>query len=313
MHEIVSLQFGQQSNYVGQHFWNTQESYFTYGGEEESPVDHDVNFRQGRAPDGSDTYTPRAVIYDLKGAFGTLRKTNALYEVGEDQEWDRSLWGGKRTVHRSDPIPPSEYQQHLDAGTEPPPLTTSTVRFWSDYARLYYHPKSLIQLHEHSVHDRIAPFEKWDVGEELFNTLDKEHDLLDRDLRPFVEECDHMQGFQVVASVDGAWGGFATRYTERIRDEYGKKGIWVWGTEEGGTRSKVRTIDWFSFLCIRDYMRRALDVYFGKWHNQADVTSGQASGLGVYSHGQCHCAESIISIVRREFAMAHVCPAGCGS
>jgi len=24
MHEIVTLQFGQQSNYIGTHYWNTQ-------------------------------------------------------------------------------------------------------------------------------------------------------------------------------------------------------------------------------------------------------------------------------------------------
>lgn len=27
---------------------------------------------------------PRTVIYDLKGAFGTLRKINALYDVNDD-------------------------------------------------------------------------------------------------------------------------------------------------------------------------------------------------------------------------------------
>jgi hypothetical protein len=35
MHEIVTLQFGEQSNYLGTHFWNTQVSalpspFFTY-------------------------------------------------------------------------------------------------------------------------------------------------------------------------------------------------------------------------------------------------------------------------------------------
>jgi hypothetical protein len=76
------------------------------------------------------------------------------------------------------------------------------------------------------------PFESWNVGDELFNSLDKEHDLLDRDLRPFAEESDHMQGIQVIASVDNAWGGFAARYMDRIRDEYGKTAVYVWGLED---------------------------------------------------------------------------------
>lgn len=69
-----------------------QESYFTYQEGEESPVDHDVHFRPGVGADGSETYTPRTVIYDLKGAFGTLRQSNALYELSEDFDPGQGLW-----------------------------------------------------------------------------------------------------------------------------------------------------------------------------------------------------------------------------
>jgi hypothetical protein len=77
------------------------------------------------------------------------------------------------------------------------------------------------------------PFEKWSVGEDLFNSLDKEHDILDRDLRPFVEEADQMQAIQLMTSVDDAWGGFASRYMDRLKDEYGKTAIWILGLEDG--------------------------------------------------------------------------------
>lgn len=92
MHEIATIQIGQQANYVGTHFWNAQESYFTYSGEEESPVDHDVHFRAGIGADGSDTYLPRAVIYDFKSSFGTLRKMNELYEVLNDDQGRNNIW-----------------------------------------------------------------------------------------------------------------------------------------------------------------------------------------------------------------------------
>ena len=36
------------SNYIGTHFWNAQESYFTYGDDAEEPiVNHDISFREG--------------------------------------------------------------------------------------------------------------------------------------------------------------------------------------------------------------------------------------------------------------------------
>lgn len=90
-----------------------------------------------------------------------------------------------------------------------------------------------MQLNDYDLNSSLMPFEKFNTGEELFDTLDKEHDLLDRDLRPFAEECDYMQGIQIMASLDDAWGGFATRYLDRIRDEFGKTTVWVWGLEEG--------------------------------------------------------------------------------
>ncbi|KAI1801619.1 tubulin nucleotide-binding domain-like protein [Daldinia bambusicola] len=234
MREIVTLQLGQQSNYLANHFWNAQESYFTYGADEESPIDHDVHFRPGIGSDGSETFMPRTVIYDLKGGFGTLRKINALYDIDDDAT-SSSLWSGQAIVQRQQPIEASSYQQSLDAGQAPPELTTSTVRYWSDFNRVFFHPKSIIQLSEYELNSTVMPFEKWHMGEELFGSLDKEHDLLDRDLRPFVEEADQMQGLQVMTGLDDAWAGFAAKYLERLRDEYGKTPIWVFGAQEPNT------------------------------------------------------------------------------
>ncbi|KAI1465014.1 tubulin nucleotide-binding domain-like protein [Daldinia caldariorum] len=234
MREIVTLQLGQQSNYLATHFWNVQESYFTYGADEESPIDHDVHFRPGIGSDGSETFMPRTVIYDLKGGFGTLRKINALYDIDDDAT-SSSLWSGQTIVQRQQPIEASSYQQSLDAGQAPPKLTTSTVRYWSDFNRVFFHPKSIIQLSEYELNSTVMPFEKWHMGEELFGSLDKEHDLLDRDLRPFIEEADQMQGLQIMTGLDDAWAGFAAKYLERLRDEYGKTPIWVFGAQEPNT------------------------------------------------------------------------------
>jgi Tubulin domain len=90
-----------------------------------------------------------------------------------------------------------------------------------------------VQLNQYELNSQIMPFEKWTVGEDLFADLDKEFDILDRDVRPFAEECDQMQGLQLIAGTDDAWGGFTARYLDSLRDEYGKTSIWVWGIEDG--------------------------------------------------------------------------------
>ncbi|KAJ5458633.1 hypothetical protein N7475_010021 [Penicillium sp. IBT 31633x] len=233
MHEIVTLQLGQRANYLATHFWNLQESYFTYNDAEQSPIDHDVHFRPGVGADGSETYTPRTVIYDLKGGFGTLRRYNALYELSEDSTAGQGLWDGKEIIQKQTPIRQSDYQKSLDLGTPAPRLTSESVRYWSDYNRVYYNPKSIVQLNDYELNSQTMPFEDWNVGEELFKELDKEHDLLDRDLRPLLEECDHLRALQLFSGSDDAWGGFSAQYVERLRDEFGKKSIWVWAIEDG--------------------------------------------------------------------------------
>lgn len=167
----------------------------------------------------------------MKGGFGSLKKINALYEI-EEPVVPQGLWNGPTIVQRQAAIQQNEYQTSLEAGLEAPQLTTSSVRYWSDFNRVYYHPKSIVQLNEYELSSTLMPFETWDVGEDLFGSLDKEHDLLDRDLRPFVEEADQLQGIQMLTGIDDAWGGFAARYIDRIRDEYGKTALCVLGSED---------------------------------------------------------------------------------
>jgi hypothetical protein len=104
---------------------------------------------------------------------------------------------------------------------------------------VYYHPKSIVQLSEFDVNDKLMPFESWDVGMELFEKLEREVDLVDRDLRPFVEECDGIQGLQIFTGVDDAWGGWTSGWLERLRDEYGKMSIWTWGLGDHGANTAV--------------------------------------------------------------------------
>jgi len=94
-------------------------------------------------------------------------------------------------------------------------------------------------MNEYELNSQLMPFENYNAGDELFNNIDKEHDILDRDVRPFAEECDQLKGFQIFAGTDDAWGGFTARYVDRLRDEYGKNSIWVWGLENGVKDQRV--------------------------------------------------------------------------
>lgn len=113
----------------------------------------------------------------------------------------------------------------------PAPLTTASVRYWSDFSRVYYHPRSAVQIGEFELESGLQPFESYGLGRELFRNLNREHDLLDRDFRLFAEECDCLQGIQLLTSSDNGWAGFAGEYVAELRDEYGKAGICTWALE----------------------------------------------------------------------------------
>lgn len=80
--EIITLQVGHASNYVGAHFWNSQDSYIDYSDDgnhgdkavASTPTSAEVNphvlYRSGTgsAQSGAiETFTPRLVSVDLKG------------------------------------------------------------------------------------------------------------------------------------------------------------------------------------------------------------------------------------------------------
>lgn len=146
---------------------------------------------------------------------------------------------GTTSTQQEPAIEPADYQKRLELGLPTSQLHDTDMRYWSDFNRVFYHPRSIVQLNEYELNSQLLPFENWHAGGDLFESLTREVDLLDRDIRPFSEECDHMQGFQIFTGVDDAWGGFAAKYIEHLRDEYGKTSIWAWGIEDGARVARV--------------------------------------------------------------------------
>lgn len=159
------------------------------------------------------------------------------------------------------PIPTHTYQQSLDTGNleDTTSLSTSTVKYWSDFNRVFYHPRSIIQLSDFELNSSLMPFDRWDEGDTLFASIDKEHDVLDRDLRFFAEECDRMQAIQIMTSIDDAWGGFGAQYLERLEDEYGKTARLVWGIAAGRGGDNVNPLEqllYYGSVLIDTFGRR---------------------------------------------------------
>jgi len=116
-------------------------------------------------------------------------------------------------IHQ-DHIPDIAYQTQLDqevdeesasgppdheVGSVVPPLRASDVRYWSDFNRVYYLPRSMHRLPD--LADWEAAGGDWQGGKECFLRYNLDHEFMDDSFRLFVEECDTFQ----VGPLSGWW------------------------------------------------------------------------------------------------------------
>ncbi|CAM0140076.1 mtDNA inheritance, partitioning of the mitochondrial organelle [Umbelopsis sp. WA50703] len=246
MHEVLTIQLGQAANFVGTHFWNAQNEYFEYGDSAQEPeFDHDILYRAGVNQRGIETYTPRVMIYDLKGGFGSLKKYNKLFQ--DDSVAQQDTWGQKVETFRSPEYPKNQYQRQLDLmdeGMETEPDAEmnldESVHVWSDFNSNYFHPRSLNQINQYQMGNSLQPFDTYTAGYNAYDENEKETDSFDETFRFFVEECDQLQGFQIMTSIDDGFGGFTRGFLENVRDEYPKTSILTFGISNSNSPASMR-------------------------------------------------------------------------
>ena len=119
--EIVSLSFGTPANYVAAHYWNAQQAYFDYGPAAPPPRgEHSVTSKAGQGLVCMDTYSPRALLFDVREEFGHLSKIHELYDPGPDEAFDGEV-----------------IQTHQGEANR---------SYWTDLAQTLFHPKSHVTV-----------------------------------------------------------------------------------------------------------------------------------------------------------------------
>ncbi|KAM6899456.1 protein misato homolog 1 [Xenentodon cancila] len=259
--EVITLQLGHYSNFVGTHWWNLQDASLSY--DPESPpaeIQSDVMFREGQTPGGHVTYTPRLIAMDLKGSLCTLRQEGSLYDSGKDTS--AVSWEGSLVMHKESPPAKNSFLEDLDkldkgeilaeadfscsshphepAGELSVDTVNSrlqriqkgyrlegSVKVWSDFLRIHLHPRTVSVIHQYNHDGEAHRLEAFGQGESLLQGAVLE-ELEDR-LHFFVEECDYLQGFQVLCDLADGFAGLGSKLTELLQDSYGGRGILTWG------------------------------------------------------------------------------------
>ncbi|NXI70574.1 MSTO1 protein, partial [Anseranas semipalmata] len=101
-------------------------------------------------------------------------------------------------------------------------------RVWSDYLNVQLHPKSIYVIQQYNHDGYSGRLEAFGQGERLLQDPGCVDELEDR-LHFYVEECDYLQGFQVLCDLHNGFSGVGAKVTELLYDEYSGKGILTWG------------------------------------------------------------------------------------
>jgi len=251
---MITLQCGNYSNFVGSHFWNLQESSFVYGtnkSEQESEIDHDVLYREGLTTQKEITYTPRLITVDLKGSLGLLPEFGDLYERPCIPRSDSILWAGDSIIRKEEAPKKNDFLRELDnyendgedsdkdidsicaderltKGDSTAKLydLNGQVKYWSDYLSSRFHPKTNVIVNSYQQGNASNPFDVFGMGKEVWEDMNQEvsGEVEDR-VRGFAEECDNLEGFQLIADITDGFGGLSTSLIQLLSDDYRSKSL----------------------------------------------------------------------------------------
>ncbi|XP_070622581.1 protein misato homolog 1 [Erythrolamprus reginae] len=253
--EVLTLQLGHYAGSVGAHWWGLQEALFLSNptaSDLDEAIQHDVLFRTGRTLQGRETFTPRLIIMDLKESLATLKQEGYLYE---DPKTNMPVaWKGNLTTHQQNPVAPSPdleglQQPEIDRFSNgdsasrslpgvknrgkprqlaKPLASESPAPAWSDYLRTKFHPRTILTIHEYNREEESSRLEAFGQGEKLLQDGHYLEELEDR-LHFYVEECDYLQGFQLLCDLHNGFSGIGSKVVELLQDEYAGKGILTCG------------------------------------------------------------------------------------
>ncbi|XP_063482865.1 protein misato homolog 1 isoform X8 [Symphalangus syndactylus] len=195
----------------------------------------------------------------LSGSLSSLQEGGGLYR---DKQLDAAIaWQGKLTTHKEELYPKNPYLQDflsaegvlssdgvwrvksipngkgspsLTTATTPKPLipTEGSIRVWSDFLRVHLHPRSICMIQKYNHDGEAGRLEAFGQGESVLKEPKYQEELEDR-LHFYVEECDYLQGFQILCDLHDGFSGVGAKAAELLQDEYSGRGIITWGLLPG--------------------------------------------------------------------------------
>eukprot|EP01134_Creolimax_fragrantissima_P004070 CFRG4070T1 len=206
--EVLTLQFGNFANKVGAQMWNNIH-YDTYEHGPQTIQSPFLRYTPSKAGEANVT-DPRVITFDKKGA---AFNTRPMQPANIAKAVNKVDWNGGVSVH-------SQQQR----GSE-----NVDYEDWGSCLLPQLDQRSRVELPGIFHNDDERPFNVFTNGNEMLHNA-QFIDTLENNLHFFLEECDHLQGYQVLVDTDDAFGGLCVEVLDLLIDEHGKKPVVTYAT-----------------------------------------------------------------------------------
>ncbi|PVU88570.1 hypothetical protein BB561_005776 [Smittium simulii] len=228
--EIFTLQLGNAANYCGAHYWNLQASnilcnlilslYASKNENKHEDLDILRLFQQENVSLSKNILTPRALVFDLKENFGSIKSTAEVYsEDNTSTDTDTNHSQESATDDNTEVYKQPIYNNTFNGNSIKDP------RFWSDFTDTTFGYQSLHSISSIEFGSSLGEMKSFDEGYKVFKNIEQEDGVLDCEFRKIIEKCDNLETFQVFGDSNSGFSGFTNGYLEFLRDEYSKKQI----------------------------------------------------------------------------------------
>ncbi|KAK4584512.1 hypothetical protein RGQ29_022294 [Quercus rubra] len=203
---------------------------------------------------GTLTYTPRLLSVNFQGSLGSMSSFGTLYNEVASTPPDVLTWTGNVSTHACEPRKRNLFLQRLyeeeqdsltqenavNGGKNKPQreiedediveVLENGVQYWTDFSKVHYHPQSLYEMSGLWV--GVQEFDSYGIGRDTSWALREE---ISERLRFFVEECDHIQGFQFIVNDSGGFSSVGADFLENIADEYTNTPVLLYAVKDPGS------------------------------------------------------------------------------
>lgn len=316
MHEVITISLSHRANHLTTQFFNCQEETLLNTDPKDSIDPSIFLYPTIDKVFKTVSYSPRALLWEAKNGFGSLGKYQYVPESldyhfnNNNSEITTSTTENNiNIISTHSKIEKSAYQNALD--TDPhnlPKLTIENTKYWSDYSKLIYDPKSFNTLENwyHKVDTPNVPdyqnlnqhgFTTYEQGVQEFNIC--KDDFLDYNLRLMLEQADTLQGMNLITDSDSGWGGLATQLIQDVRDELPKSTFFTYAFNELDMFSGAKINHTLTRNKIKSTlaMRQESDLFFPIYANSQKLSNWEIGGQ------TCRLLDTINSVLSQRNKM----------